>query len=69
MAKGNQMSKSEWENKEKRALFCKSVNSILMTTPEKPLKDVLKASKRIIDFAFKHYSDSKNASEDKMDFS
>lgn len=50
------MSKEGWENKERRELFCKAVNSMLMTTPDKPLEEVLKASKTIVDTAFENYS-------------
>ena len=53
-----QMTTEQWLQKEKRELFAKAVNSMLMTTPEKPLEVVLNASKTIVDTAFKNYPDN-----------
>ena len=41
--------------KEKRELFCKAVNSQLMTDPKKPMADVLKDAMLIILTAFTSY--------------
>jgi hypothetical protein len=46
---------TDWIAKEKRELFCKAVNSMLMTTPNKPLGKALSDAKTIIDTAFKNY--------------
>ena len=50
-------SQTDWISKEKRELFCKAVNSMLMTTPDMDLKDVLERSRIIINTAFENYPD------------
>jgi len=52
-----QMTKAEWAQKEKRELFCKAVNSMLMTTPNTDLNETIKKAKAIVDAAFTHYPD------------
>ena len=54
---------TDWIAKEKRELFCKAVNSMLMTTPEKPLEVALNASKTIVDKAFENYPDNNGDSK------
>ena len=54
----NEMTKQEWSQKEKRELYAKAVNSMLMTTPEERLEDVLADAKIIVDTAFENYPDS-----------
>ena len=49
---------TDWISKERRELFCKAVNSMLMTTPDKPLEVALNAAKTIVDTAFKNYPDN-----------
>lgn len=48
---------TDWISKEKRELFCKAVNSILMTKPDTPIAQALDISKRIVDTAFTNYPD------------
>jgi len=57
MPKSNYSPQTDWISREKRELFCKAVNSILMTTPETPLEKALTAAKTIVDTAFKNYPD------------
>jgi len=59
MAKPNYSSQgTDWKNKECRDLYCKSVNSHIMTFKEDmKLEEILKRSKEIVDTAFKNYPD------------
>ena len=60
---------TDWVSKEKRELFCKSINSMIMTDPKKPLEVVLNDAKTIVDTAFENYPDTKNKSNAKqLDF-
>jgi len=52
-----QMTKEEWAQKEKRELFCKAVNSMLMTNRRMKLDKALDRAKKIVDAAFTHYPD------------
>jgi len=52
------MSKDDWSRKEKRELFCKAVNSIMMNENKEDIVDVLKTAKTIVDTAFKNYPDN-----------
>ena len=58
-----------WEQKEKRELFCKAVNTFLMTDKDKviELDIILKMSKKIIDEAFKNYSAPEDKKEEQVD--
>ncbi|MHA1305319.1 MAG: hypothetical protein ACTSPI_16595 [Candidatus Heimdallarchaeaceae archaeon] len=47
----------DWTNKERRELFAKATNSILMTTPEIDLDTALEKAKKIVDTAFTNYPD------------
>ena len=55
--------KTDWISKEKRELFAKAVNSMLMTNPEVKLETALEASKKIVDTAFENYPDKYEAEE------
>lgn len=65
MAYNNQNNNTDWISKEKRELFGKAVNSILMTGPSKilALNDVLDSAKQIVDFAFQSYPDNEDKNE------
>jgi hypothetical protein len=56
-----QANNTDWIAKEKRELFCKSVNTIFMSqdpkTQLKPLADLLKLAQQIVDRAFELYPD------------
>ncbi len=72
MATNNKM----WEQKEKRELFAKCVNSILMHLPEGKIPEndflldiVLEAAKKVIDTAFENYPSPEDESEpSELDF-
>ena len=57
MAYNKAQSPTDWTNKEKRELFCKATNSMLMSTPEAEVIHVLKVAKIIVDTAFTNYPD------------
>ena len=61
-------SPTDWTNKEKRELFCKAVNSMLMTTPNAKLEVVLTMAKMIIDTAFTNYPDRAEEDAKAKDF-
>jgi len=48
---------TDWLSKEKRELFAKAVNSMLMTNPNVGLDECLKKAKVIVDTAFENYPD------------
>ena len=52
----------DWLSKEKRELFGKSVNSIIMNSKEPKLETIIKNAKEVVDKAFKFYPD-KNSPE------
>jgi hypothetical protein len=53
----NNYNETDWISKEKRELFCKSVNSILMTNKDVAVEEALMNAKSIVDTAFKNYPD------------
>ena len=59
---------ADLRQQQKRELFCKAVNSMLMTDAKKPLKDALTDAKTIVDTAFKSYPslDEKNKQEEDL---
>ena len=59
MANNNYNKDTDWLSKEKRELFCKAVNSIIMTDIKKldDLDFVLESAQKIVDTAFKTYPD------------
>jgi len=57
MAYNKAQSPTDWTNKEKRELFAKATNSMLMTNPKIELEIVLKMAKEIVDTAFSNYPD------------
>ena len=48
---------TDWISKEKRELFCKAVNSMLMTNKDVKVIDALSLSQEIVDTAFINYPD------------
>jgi len=61
-------SPTDWTNKEKRELFCKAVNSMLMTKPDFDGLEVLDRAKTIVDTAFKNYPDRAEEDAKAKDF-
>jgi len=59
------MSKAEWALKEKRELYAKAVNTMLMQGME--LKKALEQAKTIVDTAFKNYPDSTEPVGEKLE--
>jgi len=57
------MSKEEWARRERRELFCKAVNTMIMNGE----KDYLHKAKLIIDTAFKNYPDSTEPKGEKIE--
>jgi len=55
-----QKQETDWINKEKRELFCKFINSVLMTDIEKlgELDYLMERAGQVIDKAFKLYPDN-----------
>jgi len=53
----NNKQETDWINKEKRELFCKYVNSTIMTKKEVDLDVLLKEAKKVVDEAFNCYPD------------
>ena len=60
------VSNEVWEMKEKRELFGKAVNSILMTNKDLELSKVLEMAKEIVDTAFKNFSLSEEQKTDEQ---
>jgi len=63
------MSKDDWAKKEKRELFCKAVNSILMNSEKLLMNgdDYLTIAKTIVDTAFKNYPDNTEPKGEKIE--
>jgi len=61
------MSKDDWAKKEKRELFCKAVNTIMMNENKEDIADVLKTAKIIVDTAFKNYPDNTEPKGEKIE--
>ena len=57
----------DWIGKEKRELFCKSVNTLLMRGEEEFKKEVLDVAKEIVDTAFKNYPDNTGGTGDNIE--
>ena len=68
MAYNKAQSPTDWTNKEKRELFCKATNSMLMSTPEAEVVHVLKVAKIIVDTAFTNYPDRAEEDAKAKDF-
>lgn len=58
---------TDWINKEKRELFCKFVNTVLMTDINKldALDEVLENGEKIVNKAFELYPDEVKETEEK----
>lgn len=63
----NNKTETDWINKEKRELFCKYVNSTIMTdiTNVEKLDLVLEKAQQVVDKAFELYPDRVEDKEDK----
>ena len=62
MNNNNYSKETDWISREKRELFCKSVNSLIMTRKDIELEDALADAKSIVDTAFANYPDSQPVS-------
>jgi len=60
-----QNNSTDWLSKEKRELFAKAVNSMIMNNVS--LKEALDNAKKIVDTAFKHYPDKENGSGETLE--
>ena len=58
---------TDWISREKRELFAKAVNSILMTNSGTSLDDALKSAKEIVDTAFLNYPDTDPNKEEELE--
>lgn len=58
------MSKQEWAQKEKRELFCKFVNSRMMSKPDSNLRDVIQEASEVVGRAFENYPDKAEESKE-----
>lgn len=54
-------SSEEWRAKEKREMFGKAVNSLLMTNKDLELEIALDKAKEIVNFAFKNFPPPEDA--------
>ncbi len=61
-----QKDNTDWIAKERRELFAKAVNSMLMTSPEMSIKDALEKAKLIVDTAFNNYPDNDESTENPL---
>lgn len=62
----NYSPQTDWLSREKRELFCKAVNSMMMTSKSIDAKDLLVIAKMIVDTAFSNYPD-RAEEQDKKD--
>ena len=53
-----QKDNTDWISKEKRELFAKAVNSMMMTDGNLAIEKILRTAKQIVDTAFKNYPDN-----------
>jgi len=61
-----QKDNTDWIAKERRELFAKAVNSMLMTSPEMKVEDALQKAKLIVDTAFNNYPDNDKSTENPL---
>jgi len=60
---------TDWISKEKRELFCKSVNTYIMGFGDNKmtLNEILIGAKQIVDTAFKNYPDNTDGKGEKIE--
>ena len=61
------MSKDDWSKKEKRELFCKAINTLIMSGKDKDLFKALSLAKQIVDTAFDNYPDNTDGKGEKIE--
>lgn len=54
---------TDWISKEKRELFCKFVNSTIMSDREKQLDKIIEEAEKTINKAFELYPDTQETTE------